>query len=233
MNCRASTSISHPWLAPRESTGGGTGRGTGPGAGCSPSGQQPADGKRRGSNGDCVPCRGAKSLPAQELRRSSPGGVLCRPPALAWLSSRLRRQPWRERPRVLSRSAIASATRGGRSRHGCPARVEALRLAFPCVDTTAKPSQFFAAVLSRRVPRNERVMCSCQPVHGGPMPLIKPRTRGKQLVRHIARLDRETNETLYAYAHFPRRAHRLRAEPGDRHRAREGQGVSGVARRTS
>ena len=28
------------------------------------------------------------------------------------------------------------------------------------------------------------------------MPLIKPRTRGKQLVRHIARLDRETNETI-------------------------------------
>jgi hypothetical protein len=37
---------------------------------------------------------------------------------------------------------------------------------------------------------------------GGNMPLIKPRTRGKQLVRHIARLDRETNETLFAYAHF-------------------------------
>ena len=34
------------------------------------------------------------------------------------------------------------------------------------------------------------------------MPLIKPRTRGKQLVRHIARLDRETNETLFAYAQF-------------------------------
>ena len=34
------------------------------------------------------------------------------------------------------------------------------------------------------------------------MPLIKARTRGKQLVRHITRLDRETNETLYAYAHF-------------------------------
>ena len=34
------------------------------------------------------------------------------------------------------------------------------------------------------------------------MPLIKPRTRGKQLVRRIVRLDRETNETLYAYAHF-------------------------------
>lgn len=34
------------------------------------------------------------------------------------------------------------------------------------------------------------------------MPVIKPRTRGKQVVRHITRLDRENNETLYAYAHF-------------------------------
>ena len=34
------------------------------------------------------------------------------------------------------------------------------------------------------------------------MPLIKPRTRGKQLVKHCTRLDRENNETLYAYAHF-------------------------------
>ena len=34
------------------------------------------------------------------------------------------------------------------------------------------------------------------------MSLIKPRTRGKELVRHRTRLDRETNETLYAYAHF-------------------------------
>ena len=34
------------------------------------------------------------------------------------------------------------------------------------------------------------------------MSLIKPRTRGKQLVRHRTRLDRESNETLYAYAHF-------------------------------
>lgn len=34
------------------------------------------------------------------------------------------------------------------------------------------------------------------------MPLIKPRTRGKQLVKHRTRLDFENNETLYAYAHF-------------------------------
>src|SRR2546428_382899 len=31
------------------------------------------------------------------------------------------------------------------------------------------------------------------------MPLIKPRTRGKQFVRLITRLDRENNETLYAH----------------------------------
>jgi hypothetical protein len=34
------------------------------------------------------------------------------------------------------------------------------------------------------------------------MPLIKPRTGGKNVARHITRLDRENNETLYAYAHF-------------------------------
>ena len=34
------------------------------------------------------------------------------------------------------------------------------------------------------------------------MPLIKPRTRGKQFVRYIARLERENNETLHAYAQF-------------------------------
>ena len=34
------------------------------------------------------------------------------------------------------------------------------------------------------------------------MPLIKARTRGKQFVRHVTRFDRETNETVYAYAHF-------------------------------
>ena len=34
------------------------------------------------------------------------------------------------------------------------------------------------------------------------MPLIKPRTRGKQFVRVVTRLDRENHETLYAYAQF-------------------------------
>jgi hypothetical protein len=34
------------------------------------------------------------------------------------------------------------------------------------------------------------------------MPLIKPRTRGKEFVRLATRFDRENNETLYAYAQF-------------------------------
>jgi hypothetical protein len=34
------------------------------------------------------------------------------------------------------------------------------------------------------------------------MPLIKPRTRGKQIVGHSARLDRENTEAQYAYAAF-------------------------------
>ena len=34
------------------------------------------------------------------------------------------------------------------------------------------------------------------------MSVIKPRTRGKRLVKHRTRLDHENNETLYAYAHF-------------------------------
>ena len=34
------------------------------------------------------------------------------------------------------------------------------------------------------------------------MPVIKPRTRGKHLVRHITQFDRENLETLFAYAQF-------------------------------
>jgi hypothetical protein len=34
------------------------------------------------------------------------------------------------------------------------------------------------------------------------MPLIKRRPRGKQMVRHITKLDWENHETLYAYAAF-------------------------------
>ena len=32
------------------------------------------------------------------------------------------------------------------------------------------------------------------------MPIIKPRTRGTQMRRHVTRFDRENTEVLYAYA---------------------------------
>jgi hypothetical protein len=34
------------------------------------------------------------------------------------------------------------------------------------------------------------------------MSVIKARTRGKEMTRHIVRLDREDTETLFAYARF-------------------------------
>jgi hypothetical protein len=34
------------------------------------------------------------------------------------------------------------------------------------------------------------------------MSRIKPRTHGKEFVRHITRLERENHETLFAYARF-------------------------------
>jgi hypothetical protein len=34
------------------------------------------------------------------------------------------------------------------------------------------------------------------------MSRIKPRTHGKEIVRHITRIDRENYETLFAYAQF-------------------------------
>jgi hypothetical protein len=34
------------------------------------------------------------------------------------------------------------------------------------------------------------------------MSVIKPRTRGKRLVKHNTRLDEQNQETLYAYAQF-------------------------------
>jgi len=34
------------------------------------------------------------------------------------------------------------------------------------------------------------------------MPLIKPRTRGKEIVRYIAKLESENVESLHAYAQF-------------------------------
>ena len=65
------------------------------------------------------------------------------------------------------------------------------------------------------------------------MPLIKPRTRGKQLVRHRTRLDRETNETLYAYAQFLGEPTEYVLNQVIDTVLAQGQGVPGVARDAS
>jgi hypothetical protein len=58
-----------------------------------------------------------------------------------------------------------------------------------------------AARSSRTAPRDGHDRRITVHQGDGAMPFIKPRTRGQQLVKHRTRLDRETNKTLYAYAH--------------------------------
>jgi hypothetical protein len=70
------------------------------------------------------------------------------------------------------------------------------------VDTTEEALAFLAQFCRAQCRGISGRRVSVLMHEGGIMPLIKPRTRGKQLVRHIVRLDRETNETLFAYAHF-------------------------------
>jgi hypothetical protein len=47
-----------------------------------------------------------------------------------------------------------------------------------------------------------RKACAYQPFKEHPMPAIRPRTTQKHFARHITRLYRENQETLYAYAVF-------------------------------
>jgi hypothetical protein len=160
MSYLVSTFISPPWSARPDHPVGGTGGGTGPCAGCSP---RPA---RLPFMGD-APCddpstfgAGVKSLLTAGLRRLRSGGALCRPLSLTGTLPQLKGEPWRERPRVLAASAITSAPRAGRSRHGCLVLVDVRPLTFLRVDTTAKPWPLSAAVLSRSVQRNQRAMRS-------------------------------------------------------------------------
>ena len=160
MSYLVSTFISPPWSARPDHPAGGTGGGTGPCAGCSP---RPAQLRFLGD----APCddrftfrAGVKSLLAAGLRRLRSGGALCRPLSLTGTLSQLKGEPWRERPRVLAASAITSAARAGRSRHGCLVFVDVRPLTFLRVGTTAKPWPLSAGVLSRSVQRNQRAMRS-------------------------------------------------------------------------
>ena len=160
MSYLVSTFISPPWSARPDHPAGGTGGGTGPCAGCSPRsarlpflGDAPCDDSSTFS-------AGVKSLLTAGLRRLRSGGALCRPLSLTGTLSQLKGEPWRERPRVLAASAITSAARAGRSRHGCLVFVDVRPLTFLRVGTTAKPWPLSAGVLSRSVQRNQRAMRS-------------------------------------------------------------------------
>ena len=160
MSYLVSTFISPPWSARPDHPAGGTGGGTGPCAGCSPrSGRLPFLGDAPYDDSSTFSA-GVKSLLTAGLRRLRSGGALCRPLSLTGTQSQLKGQPWRERPRVLAASAITSAARAGRSRHGCLVFVDVRPLTFLRVDTTAKPWPLSAGVLSRSVQRNQRAMRS-------------------------------------------------------------------------
>ena len=158
MSYLVSTFISPPWSARPDQPAGGTGGGTGPRAGCSPRSARLPFVRDAPCDEPSTVSAGVKSLLAAGLRRLRSGGDLCRPLWLTCTESRLKGQPWRERPRVLAASAITSAPRAGRSRHGCLVLVDLRPLTFLRVDTTAKPWPLSAAVLSRSVQRNQRAM---------------------------------------------------------------------------
>jgi len=160
MSYLVSTFISPPWSARPDQAAGGTGGGTGPCAGCSPRAERLPFLDDAPRDDRCSFSAGVKSLLAAGLRRLRSGGALCRPPSLTGTLSQLKGEPWRERPRVLAASAITSAARAGRSRHGCLVFVDVRPLTFLRVGTTAKPWPLSAGVLSRSVQRNQRAMRS-------------------------------------------------------------------------
>lgn len=94
---------------------------------------------------------------------------------------------------------------GGRPRGVAHAQTGAVGLPGRCGPGANLITVMFSPALlqhRRSVRCSRRCSCCSRNGKGDPMALIKPRTRGKQLVRHRTRLDHETNETLYAYARF-------------------------------
>jgi hypothetical protein len=110
-------------------------------------------------------------------------------------------QPWRERPPSCARSltpvappGVVHATAAPRL---CPAKRHAMK---PPLRLRSRSR--FVALLSPESTANAGGQRSTIAAQGVGMPEIKARTRGKHVVRHITRLDRESYETLFAYAAF-------------------------------
>src|SRR3954471_14355201 len=93
--------------------------------------------------------------------------------------------------------------RWGRSRPSYPVTCEGV-CGPCCCRPSATPETPAPIVPRRRAPglATETAASSSAADGGIVMPVIKPRTRGKHLVEHRTRLDRDNHETLYAYAAF-------------------------------
>lgn len=135
-------------------------------------------------------------------RRSSlsAGGGFCRPHPRRNTGWRV--EPGRERPPSFAQLPVLPPVEWGRSRPGSEPRSVLLKR--PTTVSSAGPT---AVPVNRSPVRRTaaaNLVATISRSFGKEvsMPLIKPRTRGKQFVRHRTRLDRENTETLYAYARF-------------------------------
>src|SRR5690606_1589073 len=92
----------------------------------------------------------------------------------------------------------------GRSRPGAVSIGSASSCPQPCRPPAAPRAHITWSFRCRMTcqPDADRLRASLTGEGVFPMALIKPRSRGKRLVRHRTRLDHTTNETLYAYALF-------------------------------
>lgn len=141
--------------------------------------------------------QGASYAPWLDRATLQSGGVLCRPMPGGCDRDRGVSDPHsRDASRPWPRSGVAHAPLWSD-------RIFPHKVARDGVAGTAHDrAQYFVGSSSQRL--HDSIGGIYHLVHRteGIMPLIKPRTRGKRLVRHRTRLDHETNETLYAYAQF-------------------------------
>ena len=77
-----------------------------------------------------------------------------------------------------------------------------LRLALVSAPRHIQPARHTRRRSSRPMVRDLAGSTLPTALEGVAMSVIKPRTRGKHVVEHRTRLDRENHETLYAYAAF-------------------------------
>jgi hypothetical protein len=141
-------------------------------------------------------------LAVSGLQMRATRGVLCRARCRGEASVRAAKQPGRERPPAAAPDPGPAVGAQGvaHAPAACPMRPDT-RASARVVDPTPRLVPELAA--ARRAPRLETVTTVPSTLlRRGRHALIKPRTRGKQLVKHRTRLDRQNNETLYAYAHF-------------------------------